>query len=177
MQQNLLLRQWNNKKKVKKKFYFSYKTITIFGFYREDQVSQLEERWIRAQIAYYSAKILSSHARSFFGDSAHRQSDSTSVEIAAEQFSMKCFTDEPHLWHNTSSKIDECTDSAAKGWVFSKRIGVFGDSIRLESIPVYSFQFILLKLRYTLSRTIIVSYYRDSRLPRFFLREPHPYTS
>lgn len=91
-----------------------------------------------------------------------------SVETAAEQFSMKCFTDEPHLWHNTSSKIDECTDSAAKGWVFSKRIGVFGDSIRLESIPVYSFQFILLKLRYTLSRTIIVSYYRDSRLPRFF---------
>lgn len=83
---------------------------------------------------------------------------------------MKCFTDEPHLWHNTSSKIDECTDSAAKGWVFSKRIGVFGDSIRLESIQVYSFQFILLKLRYTLSRTIVVSYYRDSRLPRFFAR-------
>lgn len=83
---------------------------------------------------------------------------------------MKCFTDEPHLWHNTSSKIDECTDSAAKGWVFSKRIGVFGDLIRLESIQVYSFQFILLKLRYTLSRTIVVSYYRDSRLPRFFAR-------
>lgn len=92
---------------------------------------------------------------------------------------MKCFTDEPHLWHNTSSKIDECTDSAAKGWVFSKRIGVFGDSIRLESIPVYSFQFILLKLRYTLSRTIIVSYYRDSRLPRFFCasRTPIPVNS
>lgn len=30
-----------------KKFYFSHKTIsnTIFGFYREDQVPQLEERW------------------------------------------------------------------------------------------------------------------------------------
>lgn len=58
----------------------------------------------------------------------------------AEQFSMKRFADEPHLWHNTSSKIDECADSAPKGWVFSKRIGVFGDSIRLESILVYSFR-------------------------------------
>lgn len=53
------------------------------------------------------------------------------------QFSMKRFADEPHLWHNTSSKIDECADSAPKGWVFSKRIGVFGDSIRLESILVF----------------------------------------
>lgn len=59
-----------------------------------------------------------------------------SSRTAAEQLFEKCFSDEPHLWHNTSSKIDECADSMAKGWVFSKRIGTFGDSIRLESITV-----------------------------------------
>lgn len=87
--------------------------------------------------------------------------------------SMKRFADEPHLWHNTSSKIDECADSAAKGWVFSKRIGVFGDSIRLESILDLFFPWPGI---HCLSRTAALSYYRasSSRLPRF-LREPRPW--
>ncbi|CAL1681776.1 unnamed protein product [Lasius platythorax] len=39
--------------------------------------------------------------------------------------------DGPHLWHNTSSKIDGCTDSVLKGsGLFSKDIGDFDASRR-----------------------------------------------
>lgn len=144
------------------------RSSAIFGFYREDQVSQLGERCnVRRLITWPGSRFL-----------MHDPFLATAPTAEASRpwrnsFSMKRFTDEPYLWHNTSSKIDECADSAPKGWVFSKRIGVFGDSIRLESILDLFFPWPGI---HCLSRTAVLSYYRvsSSRLPRF-LREPHPW--
>ncbi|KAK1122941.1 hypothetical protein K0M31_008579 [Melipona bicolor] len=97
------------------------RSSAIFGFYREDQVSQLGERCnVRRVITWPGSRFLMRDP--FLATAPTAEAARQASRPWRNSFSMKRFADEPHLWHNTSSKIDECADSAPKGWVFSKRI-------------------------------------------------------